>query len=274
MKQQIIALLIAGDAVCLAGCGVSYDKDPAPALTEKQAHEWTPTSALGGLPPGDPSPGGPGSGSGSGGAGSLGVSGQAARAANQYAVATARGAYKVGPLDVLEISVFKVPELSKSVQVADTGTINLPLAGEIQAADRTAQDIERDLTTRLSGRYLRNPQVTVYVREYNSQRATIEGAVRKPGVYPIKGRTSLLQFIAMAESLDRDTASNDVVIFRIINGKRHAAKYDIAEIRGGRSQDPEIEQGDVIVVDTSSSKILFSGFVKMLPLTAAFVPLI
>ena len=71
-------------------------------------------------------------------------------------------------MDVLDISVFQVPELTKSVQVADTGTINLPLIGEVVVAGKTAQQVERDLTTKLGAKYLQNPQVTVYVKEYNS----------------------------------------------------------------------------------------------------------
>ena len=70
--------------------------------------------------------------------------------------------YKIGAMDVLDISVFQVPELTKSVQVADTGTINLPLIGEVVVAGKTAQQVERDLTTKLGAKYLQNPQVTVY----------------------------------------------------------------------------------------------------------------
>lgn len=70
-------------------------------------------------------------------------------------------AYEIGPQDVLDISVFKVPELSKSVQVADTGTINLPLLGEVVADGRTARQLERELTAQLGAKYLQNPQVTV-----------------------------------------------------------------------------------------------------------------
>ena len=81
--------------------------------------------------------------------------------------------YKIGAMDVLDISVFQVPELTKSVQVADTGTINLPLLGEVEVAGRTAQQVERDLTTKLGAKYLQNPQVTVFVKEYNSHQVTI-----------------------------------------------------------------------------------------------------
>ena len=98
--------------------------------------------------------------------------------------------------------MFKVPELSKSVQVAEAGTINLPLVGDIQAAGKTPQQVEQDLAKKLGAKYLQSPQVTIYVREYNSQRITVDGAVRKPGVYPFRGKGTLLQYLAMAEGLD------------------------------------------------------------------------
>jgi polysaccharide export outer membrane protein len=177
--------------------------------------------------------------------------------------------YKIGSLDVLDISVFKVPELSKSVQVAGTGAINLPLVGEIPAAGRTAQELERDITSRLGAKYLQNPQVTVYVKEYSSQRVTVEGAVKRSGVYPIKGKTSLLQSIAMAEGLDPSSDAT-VVVFRTNDGKRSAAKFDIGEIRKGQAEDPELQAGDIVVAGSSAMKETFNNFIKVLPLAGIF----
>ncbi len=176
-------------------------------------------------------------------------------------------AYKIGPQDVLDISVFKVPELSKSVQVADSGTINLPLVGEVPAAGKTAQEVERELTKKLGAKYLQSPQVTVFVKEYNSQRVTIEGAVKKPGVYPVRGKTSLLQFIALAEGLD-PAAQDEIVVFRQADGKRIAGKFDIEEIRAGRLADPLIREGDVIVVGSSGMKAAWQNFLKAVPAAA------
>lgn len=184
------------------------------------------------------------------------------------------GAYKIGPLDVLDIAVFKVPELSKSVQVSEAGTISLPLAGQVAVAGKSAQEVERDLEAKLGAKFIRNPQVTVYVKEYNSQRVTVEGAVRKPGIFPLKGKTTLLQVLAMAESPDKETASSIVAVFRTIDGRRYAARFDIEEIRSGRAEDPIMRQGDVVIVDTSTSKLVFNNFVRMLPTAAAFVPLL
>ena len=177
--------------------------------------------------------------------------------------------YKIGPQDVLEISVFKVPDLSKSVQVSDPGTINLPLVGDIVASGRSAQEIEQELVKRLGSKYLRNPQVTVFVKEYNSQRITVEGAVKKPGVFPYRGRSTLLQALAMAEGLDAVSDTN-VVVFRTVNGKRAAAKFDVGDIRAGRLNDPAIESGDVVVVATSTVKETFQNILKALPLAGVF----
>jgi len=178
-------------------------------------------------------------------------------------------AYKIGPLDVLEISVFKVAELSKTVQVADTGTVNLPLVGEVQAAGRTPQDLERELTKSLGAKYLQKPQVTVFVKEYNSQRVTVEGAVKKPGVYPLQGKNSLLQMIATAQGLET-VSDSTIVIFRTTNGKRAAARFDLAEIRAGNTDDPNIQPGDVIVAGTSAIKETFTNFIRYLPVASIF----
>jgi polysaccharide export outer membrane protein len=182
-------------------------------------------------------------------------------------------AYKIGPLDVLEITVFRVPELSKTVQVAATGTINLPLIGEVPAAGQTAQAVEHDLTKRLGAKFLQSPQVNVNIREYNSQRVTIDGAVKKPGVYPIRGGTTLLQLIATAEGLT-DTAQEEIAVFRKTDDKRLAAKFDIEEIRSGRAKDPEILEGDLIVVSDSALKTTYQGLLKALPVTSIFVTLL
>jgi polysaccharide biosynthesis/export protein len=176
--------------------------------------------------------------------------------------------YLVGPMDILEISVFKVPELSKSVQVADTGTINLPLVGEVQASGKTSSEIEKDLTRQLGAKYLKSPQVTVYVKDHNSQRVTIEGAVRKPGVYPIRGTLSLVQLLATAEGVDRDYYSKDVTVFRTANGNRTSQVYDIDAIREGKAQDPQLRQGDVVVVDTSAAKSALQSALRILPAAA------
>lgn len=181
-------------------------------------------------------------------------------------------AYKIGALDVLEISVFKVDELSKTVQVADTGSISVPLLGEVEAAGRTAREVEQDLTKQWGAKYLNNPQVTVFIKEYNSKRITVEGSVKKPGVFPIQGHMSLLQSIAHAQGLEQ-TAESEVLVFRESHGVRKAARFDLTEIRNGNTADPALEAGDVVVVSSSVYKEMFGQFVRAIPVLSAFAAL-
>ena len=112
------------------------------------------------------------------------------------------------------------------------------------------------------------------MKEYNSRRVTIEGAVKKPGVYPIRSKTTLMQFIATAEGPTEAADTDSIVVFRTIAGKRSAAKFDLDQIREGKSEDPVIEEGDVIVVNESATKAAFQNLLKAIPITSAFVPLL
>ncbi|MBL8566238.1 MAG: polysaccharide export protein [Hyphomicrobiaceae bacterium] len=193
-----------------------------------------------------------------------------ATAASMVAVAQPGSAsYKIGPFDVLDVSVFKVPELSKTVQVSDAGTVNLPLVGEVMAGGRTARDVEHELTKTLGDKYLQKPQVTVFVKEYNSQRVTLDGAVKKPGVFPIQGNLTLLQALAIAQGLD-PAADSTVVIFRDQDGQRAVARFDVSEIRSGAVADPQLQAGDVVVAGSSALKEAWNNFLRALPIASAF----
>jgi polysaccharide biosynthesis/export protein len=180
-------------------------------------------------------------------------------------------AYRIGPLDVLDISVFQAPDLSKTVEVADNGTIDLPLLGETPAAGKTAQELQRELNSKLGAKYLQNPQTTVKVKEFNSNRVTVSGAVKNPGVFPYKGET-LLQFVTMAGGLAPESNSM-VLVLRQNNGRRSAAKFNIGDIQTGNVSDPPMQSGDVIVADTSAMKKGLNGILKVLPL-AGFAALL
>jgi polysaccharide export outer membrane protein len=174
-------------------------------------------------------------------------------------------AYRIGPMDSLQISVFNVPQLTQSVQVSAAGTINLPLLGEVPAARKTAQELERDLTSLLGASYLQNPQVTVTVQNYNSQRVIVTGGIKKPGVYPLTGRTSLLQVVALAGGFDASSDST-VLIIRQTGGKRSAARVDVDKIEEGHAEDPVLQEGDTVVAGTSAIKRGFGAFMSVFPL--------
>jgi polysaccharide export outer membrane protein len=180
-------------------------------------------------------------------------------------------AYRIGPMDVLDISVFQAPDLAKTVEVAENGTIDMPLLGETPAAGKTTKELEKDLNSRFGAKYLQNPQTTVTVKEFNSNRVTVSGAVKAPGVFPFKGQT-LLQSVVMAGGLAPESNSM-VLVLRESNGKRSAAKFNLNAIQTGRENDPPIESGDVIVADTSVVKQGLSNILKVLPL-AGFAALL
>ena len=92
-------------------------------------------------------------------------------------------AYRIGASDLLKISVFGVQELERQARVNSNGQITLPLIGGIMAGGKTIPELEQELAARYADGYLQNPQVSVFVEEFTSQRVTVEGAVAKPGIY-------------------------------------------------------------------------------------------
>lgn len=254
-------------AVCLSGCGASgLDKVASePPKLGTGGPEAVPTSAAVATPVSPPVAKTP----------PTKIDPEARRIADSLTAPSTPGSnsYKIGPLDVVDISVFKVPDLSKSVQVSEVGSINYPLLGEVPAAGRTARELERELTMALGAKYLQKPQVTVFVKEFNSQRITLEGAIKKPGVYPIQGGLSLLQAVAIAQGIDTAISDGTVVIFRSSkDAKRSLAKFDIDSIKDGSAQDPPLQAGDVIVVGTSATKEALNNVLKVLPLANVFRP--
>jgi polysaccharide export outer membrane protein len=184
------------------------------------------------------------------------------------------GDYKLGPLDTIAIEVFQVPELNKTVDISATGQINLPLLGQITAAGKTAVQLQDDLAARLKAKYLQNPQVTVTVTTARSQRITIDGAVSRPGVFPLTGSLTLLQAVAMAGGVNDIGDPSGILIIRTVNGKRQAAVFDLRRIRDGTLADPPIRAGDLIEVDESGMKSAIKNLKSVMPVMGLFGPLL
>jgi len=178
--------------------------------------------------------------------------------------------YRVGPQDLIEITVFQVPDLSRTVRVNSGGQISLPLIGVVQAGGLTIPELEKAIGKKLSEKYLQDPQVTAFVKEFTSQRVTLEGSVMKPGIYPLTGRTTLLQAIAMGGGLDRVADPRGVVIFRQIGGKKMGAVFDVRNIRTGKDEDPLLYGDDVVVVEESGSKTALRRFIEAMPVLSVF----
>ena len=184
--------------------------------------------------------------------------------------------YKIGSLDVLKVQVFQVDDLNRELQVSGDGFITLPLIGKVKAGGRTQQDLEREIASKLKARYLQSPQVTVFVQQYNSQKVTVAGAVREPGVFPVSGQMSLQKAIASARGVDRVADASNIIVFREQNGERYVGRFDLTAISSGAAKDPLLQSGDVVVVDESGFKTAlrdFSPAVGFLSTTATFIGL-
>lgn len=181
--------------------------------------------------------------------------------------------YRIGAGDEISVRVFQVADLSfDKLTVDSSGDIQMPLIGAVRAASQTAGELSADIAGRLGRQYLRNPQVTVAVTKAASQKVTIDGAVTKPGVYEMRGTTSLLQAVAMAEGPTAVADLTKVAVFRTIDGQRQVALFDLAAIRQGRAEDPAVRGDDLIVVDTSRLSSNLSRLVLALPALAIFRP--
>lgn len=163
--------------------------------------------------------------------------------------------YHIGANDLLEISVFQITELSRTVRVNSRGFISLPLIGLVKAGGMTGQDLEHLIAKKLTDGFLQDPQVSVFIKEYTSQKVTIEGSVEKAGVYPLTGRTTLLQAIAQAAGPNDVANYNAIKLIRARqDGMREMTLHDLEAIRDGKAVDPVLVGNDIIVVDKSTGR--------------------
>ena len=174
--------------------------------------------------------------------------------------------YFVGPYDKLIVDVYAIQDLAaREIQVDASGRMSFPLAGVLDVSGKTPAEIEQELAARLRQAYVRDPQVTVNLKETVSRVVTVEGQVRKPGLYPVVGRMTLMRAIARAEGTDEFSNLDDVVIFRTVEGQRYAALYNLDAIRHGAYADPDIYANDVVMVGDSRSRRLFKDVLAVMP---------
>lgn len=169
-------------------------------------------------------------------------------------MATLSEDYRIAPLDKLSVSVFQVAQLSGEYQVDLTGKIAMPLVGSVEAVNMTTTELQNELKRRLAVSYLKNPDVTVGVLAATGSNITVDGAVRRPGIYPNFGSMTLVQAVAVGGGLDNNSNPKRVFVFRQVDGRRMVAGFDLTTIRKGQEPDPEIYRGDIIVVEGSQMK--------------------
>lgn len=177
--------------------------------------------------------------------------------------------FVIGPYDKLSIDVYGTEDLKRErIEVDGSGQVQFPFAGTLQAGGKTPKELAEVITARIS-KYVRDPQVTVNLIEATSSAITVDGQVKKPGLYPVIGRMTLNRSIASAEGLSEFAKIEEVVVFRTVGGKDYAALYDLDAIRRGAYADPEIFANDIIVVGDSPSRRFMKDLVTIAPTIVA-----
>jgi polysaccharide export outer membrane protein len=170
--------------------------------------------------------------------------------------------YKITASDLLEVEVFGVEDLKRTVRVNTTGSVTLPLVGMVQVAGLTATEAELIIATRYGADFLQNPQVSVFIKEFTTQRVTIDGAVNKPGIYPLTGQITLLRALALAGGGGQLANMEEVMLFRATPlGPQEVLKFDVKKIRNGEMEDPMLKADDLVVVNRSGARELLKDSV-------------
>ncbi|WP_339760451.1 polysaccharide biosynthesis/export family protein [uncultured Hoeflea sp.] len=166
--------------------------------------------------------------------------------------------------DVLAIEVFQADQLNRTVQIDSTGRVSLPLIGTLTAGGKTLRGLEQEIKDLYQARYLQKPEVSVFLKESVGQRVTVDGEVAEAGLFPVTYNTTLLDAIALAGGL-RDLADQKkVYVYRTVGGDKYLANFNVASIRNGRSPNPRIYGGDVVVVFTSQSRVAINNLKEAL----------
>lgn len=157
--------------------------------------------------------------------------------------------YKIGPGDVLRISVWKEEGMDQEVLVKPDGGITFPLAGDIQASGLTTQELTDALKSKLK-RYIPNPVVTVSVLQSTSNKIYVVGKVNRPGEYNATHYMDVLQALSLAGGLTPYAESDEIKIIRRTNGKKEVYEFDYDDVISGKKLEMNIilEAGDTIAV--------------------------
>jgi polysaccharide export outer membrane protein len=194
----------------------------------------------------------------------------ALKADGQAPVDTGKGSYVIGPQDVLAITVWDQADLSGKFTVEADGSFTFPLIGRVAAGGLTLRDLEALLRKQLSDGYFKNPQVTVAVEQYRSQRVFVIGEIRVPGAYPLTGDMTLIEALARAGSTTAE-AGGEAVIVRAPVGRTATApllpnqdataeviRVNIRDLQSGQiSQNVALRDGDTIFVPKAETIYVF-----------------
>ena len=153
----------------------------------------------------------------------------------------------MGPGDVFEVRVFGEDGMSGAYRVASDGTIDFPLIGKTKVEGLTASTLSDHLRLALA-KYLNNPSVSIYLKEYNSRKIFVFGQVREPGTFPYEQGMNIVQAITLAGGFDKLADQDATSVTRVVEGREQRMKVSVKAIAEGRSPNLTLEPGDIVFV--------------------------
>lgn len=161
------------------------------------------------------------------------------------------GASALGSGDVLEVRVFQEPDLSGVWRVGPDGTVDYPLCGKVALGGLEPGAAADALKRCLHDGYLRSPQVSVLVKEYNSKKVFVFGEVQKPGTFPFEANMSIVQAITLAGGFSKTAAKNNTNVTRLVDGQEQKLRVPVEEIAIGQTKNFLLQPGDIVFVPQS-----------------------
>jgi len=173
--------------------------------------------------------------------------------------------YRITPQDVLQVSIFQVPDLNRTVQVDGNGFVSLPLVGGVPVRGKTILQAQNDITARYQKSYLQSPQVTVSLVK-SGQRVTVSGAVKTPTVLTLDVPLSLTMAIAQAGGMGETGNPERIHIARTNGEAVDDSIFNLTEIQAGKASNPMLRGGDIVVVEDSQARLALKNIKDILPL--------
>jgi protein involved in polysaccharide export with SLBB domain len=161
------------------------------------------------------------------------------------------GGSTLGPGDLVEVRVFQEADLSGAYRLSPEGTVDYPLCGKVKLAAMTSSQAADALTSCLGNGYLRRPQVSVLIREYNSKKIFIFGEVQKPGTFPYEENMSVVQAVTLAGGFTKVASKNSTQVTRTIAGLEKKIRVPVEDIGNGREKNFLLQPGDIVFVPES-----------------------
>ena len=174
-----------------------------------------------------------------------------AREVEQVSDASTKSVGALGPGDLIDIKVYQEVDLTGAYRVSSEGTIDFPLCGKVEIAGQTSSRVADMITGCLSKGFLKNPQVSVLLKESNSMKVFVFGEVQKPGTFAFDDNMSIIQAITIAGGFTKTAAKNNASVTRLVAGQERKIRVAVEDIGVGREPNFLLKPGDIVFVPES-----------------------